>query len=397
MKLTAQGLAKHRWPDQADCIVFDDDIAGFGLRRREGRQSWIFQYAIGTGAARITRRIKIGDYPALSPVKAREEAQDLHAKVHLHGDPAIERRKNRIEAGNTFGKLVEQYLAFKQTEVRARSFVEIKRHLDLNAKPLHGLPLTSLDQAAIARTLNAVAQRGAVEANRTRASLSAMFVWAMGEGLAAANPVINTNRREEKTRDRVLSDAELRTVWRALGDNDYGIIVKLLMLTGQRANEIAGLRWSEIDIDQGLIYLPATRTKNGNAHDIPMADTVRSLLKSRRKDVGRDLLFGYRNGPYNGWAKAKLALDQRTGALKHWTIHDIRRSVATGMADIGIQPHIIEAVLNHVSGHKGCIAGIYNRATYAKEKAEALARWGAHIAAVVNQSPGKVVGLRGRR
>jgi integrase len=383
MKLTAQALARYKWPGKADHIIFDDDIPGFGLRSREGRRSWVFQYAIGSGAGKITRRIKIGDYPALSPGKAREEAQDLHAKVHLHGDPAVERRKNRIEAGNTFAVLVARYLKHKQTQVRPRSFVEIKRHLDLNAKPLHNLPLASVDQVAIARTLNAVAQRGAIEANRTRASLSAMFAWAMGEGLATANPVINTNRREEKARDRVLSDAELRTVWRALNDDDYGIIVKLLILTGQRANEIAGLRWSEVDIDQGLISLPAARTKNDNAHDIPMADTVRSLLKSRRKDGDRDLLFGYRNGPYNGWAKAKLALDARTGALKHWTIHDLRRTAATGMADIGIPPHIIEAVLNHVSGHKGGIAGIYNRATYAKEKAEALARWDEHVASII--------------
>jgi hypothetical protein len=106
MKLTAQVLAKFQWPDKPDHIVFDDDIAGFGLRRREGRQSWVFQYAIGAGGARVTRRIKIGDYPALSPGKAREEAQDLHAKVHLHGDPAVERRKNRVEAGKTVGRLV---------------------------------------------------------------------------------------------------------------------------------------------------------------------------------------------------------------------------------------------------------------------------------------------------
>jgi integrase len=383
MKLTAQALAKFRWPDKPDHIVFDDDIAGFGLRSREGRRSWVFQYAIGVGAAKVTRRIKIGDYPALSPGRAREEAQDLHAKVHLHGDPAIERRKTRIEAGNTFGKLVEQYLEFKRGQVRPRSFVEVKRHLDLNAKPLHNLPLVSVEQAAIARTLNAAAQRGAVEANRTRASLSALFVWAMGEGLATANPVINTNRREEKARDRVLSDTELRTVWRALNDDDYGIIVKLLILTGQRAKEIAWLRWSEVVGAYDHIELPSERTKNGNAHDIPIARTVRAILEGRPKIDDRDFIFGYRNGPFNGWAKAKLALDARTGPMKPWTLHDLRRSVATGMADIGVQPHIIEAVLNHVSGHKGGIAGIYNRATYAKEKAEALARWDEHVRTLI--------------
>jgi integrase len=397
MKLTAQALAKYRWPDKSDHIVFDEGIAGFGLRKRDGRHSWLFQYAIGGGAERITRRIKIGDYPALSPAKAREEAEDLHAKVHLHGDPAIERRKNRIEAGKTFGKLVEQYLEFKEGQLRPRSFTEVKRHLEVNAKPLHSLPLVSVDQAAIAARLNAVAKCGAIAANRARASLSAMFVWAMGEGLAASNPVINTNRREEKTRDRVLSDAELRTVWEALEDDDYGVVVKLLMLTGQRANEIAGLRWSEVDFRSGLISLPGERTKNGRHHDIAMADTVRSRLRARRKGDGeRDLIFGRSDGPFSGWSKAKAALDERTGPLKHWTIHDLRRSVATGMADIGIQPHVIEAVLNHVSGHKGGIAGIYNRAQYASEKAQALAQWDEHLAGVIAGRKSKVVPMRAR-
>jgi integrase len=377
MKLTAKALASHKAPNKTDHIVFDDEIAGFGLRFRDGRQSWVFQYAIGAGADRITRRIKIGDYPALSPARAREEAEDLHAKVHLHGDPAIERRKNRIEAGNTFGKLVEQYLQFKQRELRPRSFEEVQRHLEVNAKQLHDLPLASIDQSVIARRLTAIAADGAVAANRTRASLSAMFAWAMGEGLAAVNPVANTNRREEKPRDRVLSDAELRTIWQSLEDDDYGTIVKILMLTGQRKGEIAGLRWSEIG--NGMIILPAERTKNGKPHEVPITPTVGSLLDSRNKADGRDLIFGRGDGPYSGWSKAKAALDVRAGSLKHWTLHDLRRTAATGMAGIGIHPHIIEAVLNHVSGHKGGIAGIYNRAQYAAEKAQALAQWDEHV------------------
>jgi integrase len=396
MKLTAKALANHKAPDKSDYIVFDDEIAGFGLRHRDGRQSWIFQYAIGAGAGRITRRIKIGDYPALSPAKAREQAEDLHAKVHLHGDPAIERRKSRIEAGNTFGKLVQQYLEFKSDQLRPRSFAEVRRHLEVNAKPLHSLPLASVDQAAIASRLNALAKNGAISANRTRASLSAMFAWAMGEGLAVGNPVANTNRREEKTRDRVLSDAELRTIWRSLEDDDYGIIVKLLMLTGQRASEIAGLRWSEMDFRQGLISLPAERTKNARPHDIPIAEMVRVLLESRVRG-DRDLIFGRGDGPFSGWSKAKAALDARSGPIQHWTIHDLRRTVATGMAGIGIQPHVIEAVLNHVSGHKGGIAGIYNRAQYSAEKAQALARWDEHVRSIVEKSPAKIVKLRGQR
>jgi integrase len=394
MKLTAKALATHKASNKSDYIVFDDEIAGFGLRFRDGRNSWVFQYAIGAGAERITRRIKIGDYPALSPARAREEAEDLHAKVHLHGDPAIERRKNRIEAGKTFEKLVQQYLDFKKDELRPRSFAEVKRHLEVNAKPLHSLPLVSVDQAVIAARLNTVAKNGAVAANRTRASLSAMFVWAMGEGLATANPVINTNRREEKTRDRVLSDAELRAIWHSLEDDDYGTIVKILILTGQRVNEIAGLRWSEIG--ESTITLAAERTKNARPHEISITATVGSLLESRDKVDGRDLIFGRGDGPFSGWSKAKAALDARASALKHWTLHDLRRTAATGMAGIGIQPHVIEAVLNHVSGHKGGIAGIYNRAQYSAEKAQALARWDEHVGAVVHQRRRVITPMQGR-
>jgi integrase len=224
----------------------------------------------------------------------------------------------------------------------------------------------------------------------------------MREGFALANPVANTNKRDEKPRDRVLVDKELRAVWLAAGDNQYGIIVKLLMLTGQRANEIAGLRWSEIDFDRDVISLPGSRTKNGRPHEIPMGRQVQELLAARSQVDGRDLVFGKGEGPFSGFSRCKEVLDgdvaERIGApLPDWHLHDIRRSVATGMANLGVQPHVIEAVLNHVSGHRSGIAGIYNRATYAKEKAEALARWDAHIAAVVKETPSKVVGLRGRQ
>jgi len=117
MRLTAKELASYKWPQRDDHIIFDDDIAGFGLRSRGGRRSWVFQYAIGSGRDRVTRRLKIGDYPALSPVKARQEAEDLHAKVHLHGDPAIERRRNRDDAHRTFGRLVDRYLDFRRGTV----------------------------------------------------------------------------------------------------------------------------------------------------------------------------------------------------------------------------------------------------------------------------------------
>jgi integrase len=397
VKLSAKELAAYSWPEHRnDCIVFDDEIAGFGLRRREGKCSWVFQYKIGSGREGVTRRIKIGDYPALSPVKARKEAEDLHAKVHLHGDPALERRRNRADARHTFGRLVDRYLDYKQPEMRTRSFHEIRRHLFVHAKPLHAVSLAAVDQAAIARLLTTVAKNGPVAANRTRASLSAMFAWAMGEGMATFNPVVSTNKREEKSRDRVLSDAELATVWHTLSDNNFGAIIKILMLTGQRLGEIAGLRWTEIDFGRELISLPSERTKNKRPHDIPMGRSVKEILQAHPRRDEREFVFAQRRGSASGgWGPLKRALDER-GDLPHWTIHDIRRSVATGMADIGIQPHIIEAVLNHVGGHKAGVAGIYNRATYAQEKVLALARWDEHIRSIVEKRESKVVGI-GRR
>ena len=400
MKLTASKIANHSPLAKPDYILFDELVPGFGLRIRGTARTWIFQYPIGTQAHRITRRYKIGNFAAMEPAKARKIAEDLHAKAHLGEDPAAQKRQNRSQASDTFGKLVQAYLAFKEAELRGGSYDQVKRHLEVNAKSLHALPLSSIDRLIIGDRLNAVAKAsGAVTANRTRASLSAMFAWAMGEGRAAANPVTNTNKRKENSRERVLANDELRTVWLAAEDDHHGTIVKLLMMTGQRRGEIAGLRWSEIDLDRNLILLPGERTKNGKPHELPITDTVRNIIKSQPKTDGRDFIFGYGERAFSGWSRAKETLDEAIAksagnVLPRWTLHDVRRSVATGMADIGIAPHIIEAVLNHVSGHKGGVAGIYNRAIYTAEKAQALARWDEHLSALVSGQTSSITPLK---
>jgi integrase len=178
------------------------------------------------------------------------------------------------------------------------------------------------------------------------------------------------------------------------------------MLTGQRREEIGGLRWSEIDFDRGVIVFPSARTKNKRDHEIPMSGAVRGILEPLDRRVGRDLIFGTGRGPFSGWSKAKEILDAklleaRTKAhgkkakpLPAWRVHDIRRSVATHMAENGVQPHVIEAVLNHVSGHKAGVAGIYNRAMYAAEKAAALALWADILASIVSGSASVVMPIR---
>jgi integrase len=260
-------------------------------------------------------------------------------------------------------------------------------------------------RADIASCLAAVRKNsGAVTANRVRTSLSTFFSWVMGEGLREDNPVIGTNRNEEKSRDRVLPPSELRLIWNNLEDDDYGAIIKLSMLTGQRAGEIAGLQRPEVDSEKDLISLPGDRTKNHRPHTVPMSAPARAIIAARPERVGpdgklRELLFGLGEGPFSGWSNCKERLDERIAKaagkpLAHWTPHDLRRSFTTHAAELGIiQPHIIEAILNHVSGHRGGVAGIYNRATYEPEKRTGLAKWAEQLLAWVEGRDSNIVAL----
>jgi integrase len=378
MRLTAATVSNLRLDGGVtDRIIFDDDVPGFGIRVRSGgARTWIFQYKIGGK----TRRLVLGQVSAIKLAKARDIAGELHARVRLGGDPASEKRQKVQRALDTFGSLAERFL--EQYHARVRTKYEVSRHLRKYAVSLHPMPVDAITLRDVADLLGKVAKTsGAVTANRVRATLSTCFSWAMREGLANSNPIANTNKREEQPRDRILSTDELQRIWNAAGDRDYGTIVKLLILTGQRRSEIADLRWSEVDLEHRTLNLPAERTKNKRPHVIPLTPTAGTLLEERYRagDAARQdgAVFDF-----TAWAYSKDLLDKRSG-VTGWVIHDLHRSVATGMADIGIQPHIIEAVLNHVSGQKGGIAGIYNRAQYATEKAQALARWDEHLALAV--------------
>jgi integrase len=352
----------------ADKIIFDDDVPGFGVRvRASGARTWIFQYKIGGR----TGRLVLGQVSVIKLAKARDIAGELHAKVRLGGDPASEKREKVQRALNTFGTLAERFL--DQYARRPRTRYEVSRHLRKYAASLHLAPVDSITLHHCAALLAKIDKAsGGVTANRVRATLSTVFSWAMREGLATSNPIANTNKREEGSRDRVLSADELRRIWNA-AEGTYGTIIKLLNLTGQRRSEISGLRWSEVGAD--TINLPGDRTKNKRPHVVPLAPTAWGLLAETPRTG--DAVF-----EFTAWAYSKDILDGRSG-VTGWTVHDIRRTVATGMADIGVQPHIIEAVLNHVSGHKGGVAGIYNRSSYAAAKAAALARWDEHVASIV--------------
>jgi integrase len=390
MRLTATEIRRLSLQgDTAEVIVFDDAVPGFGIRLRAGgSRTFVFQYKVGAKQRRLT----LGPVTALDLGKARDAAKDMYAKVRLGGDPAGEKAQARLKAHEAFEAVVtDQYLPHKQRELRPQPFKDVERHLLRYAKPLHRLHLETISRRDIASCLASVRVNvGRIAANRARTSLSALFSWAMSEGLVESNPVVGTLRVEEKSRERVLDPDELRLIWNALPDSDFGRIMKLLALTGARAGEIAGLRREELR--DGTILLPGSRTKNGREHLIPLSEAARAILTAalaRHDEETRRLVFGRRVGPFSGWSKCKLALDQRiTEAagkpLAPWRVHDLRRSFATHAAGIGIQPHIIEACLNHVSGHKGGVAGIYNRSTYEPEKRTALDTWAAHLLAITS-------------
>jgi integrase len=380
---------------QTDRVWWDEDISGFGIRVRDGgSRTWIYRYRIGSKQ----RSVILGSATAVPLAVARKNASGLAARIRLGEDPALDRDNARLEADNTFGVLAQQYLETRKAEWRPVTYTEIKRHLTKYAKSLHRVPIAAVSQRNIANLLNAIAKdAGDVTANRVRGSLCALFGWAMREGirLPEGNVAALTNKREEKSRDRVLSNNELRTIWSACLDDDYGAILKLLTLTGQRAGEIAELRWDEVGDEQ--IWLPANRTKNGRAHTIPLTEPVKMILSRFNRD-GRTCVFGRVDTGFNGWHNCKQALNARIAAagkpLAEWKPHDLRRTAATGMAELGVQPHIVEAVLNHVSGHKGGVAGIYNRATYDKEKREALNLWAEHVMPTVEGRAATVVSLK---
>ncbi|MET4493528.1 site-specific integrase [Bradyrhizobium sp. LA7.1] len=215
----------------------------------------------------------------------------------------------------------------------------------------------------------------------------------------AQTPCAGVHRPETpKARDRVLSDAEILEFWTAVDAEPtvFAAPLKLLLLTGCRLNEVSGLRLAELSGDQRVWIIPKERTKNRRAHTVPLSRLAQKILRSALDEgFSSSLAFSTTGAaPVSGWSKVKARLDTRMNVAP-WRLHDLRRTAATGMAEIGVQPHIIEAVLNHVSGARAGVAGVYNRALYSTEKAEALEKWAQYIERAV-QGSAKVVSLTRR-
>jgi integrase len=396
MRLDAKTVASLDLGGKSDVIYFDDKLTGFGYRLRLGAngkllRSWIVQYRRGPA----TRRMNLGPADVISAAQAREAAEKVVAEVWRGGDPQSERHERRDKDSLTFRSVVQEYLQAKHDEVRPATRRVVTLYLTgPYFKPLHGMPIDQITKHEVAVQLLTIARKHSkVTAAAARAALHALFLWATSMELCEHNPVVGTVRpKPAPARSRVLTDPELVAVWKACSElGDFGKIVRLLILMPNRRTEIGGMRHSEFAPDLSSWTLPEARSKNGHEHTLPLLETARGIIASIPTRTGRDQLFGERSDVgFNDWHADKCLLDEKSG-VTGWTIHDIRRSVATKMADIGIEPHIIEEILNHRSGHKAGPAGIYNRSSYERQVRAALAQWEDHVHSLTEGGEPKLV------
>ncbi|WP_159717730.1 tyrosine-type recombinase/integrase [Geminicoccus flavidas] len=394
-----------------ELFVADEGCRGLYVRLQGTKRTWVVRY--DSGGRR--RKVVVADVPAMTLREARAEATRLIAKVRDGGDPLSERAaKASAPKKLLLGDLIARFIAnYAEKHQRPKTLVETRRSLDVHMQPLHDRPAEEIGRRELAeRFQELVETSGPVMANRVRAATSTLYSWAMRQGLCEANPTIGTaSPGAETKRDRVLSIDELRHVWQALegGNPDFRDITRLLILLGQRKNEVAGMAWSELDLNRALWVLPAARTKNGLAHEVPLPSQVMRLLQKRvaDRDPKRDLVFGRRAGPFSGWTVAKAALDRRLGvlhaekrlgrrlrddekpdpsdSLAGWTLHDLRRSFVTHLNEIDVDPGTVELIVNHVSGHRGGISAVYNHSKRRPQKKAALQLWADHIDSIVAQ------------
>jgi integrase len=400
VRLTAAAVDRFRPPETGQVEYFDTHLPAFGLRvSYSGTKAWFVTTRVDGRLTRIT----LGRHPALSLADAREKARGIIEQAKAGKDPrqieAEARLQRERERRTTFGGVAELFMErHVKRNLRPNTAREYRRILQgSDAKDWQSRPISSLTKADILDLLHRMEARGSpAAANRALAYLSKFFNWCIEQDHLTASPAARVRALTTlRSRERVLTPEELGWIWRGLDgwDSPFAALFKILLLTGQRRGEVGGMRWDELrdlGADRAIWELPASRTKNRQVHLVPLAPEVQSIL-SGLPQIG-PLVFTSRSArSISGFSKAKATLDQtvielRTEAghapLSSWTLHDLRRSMVTMMNErLGIAPHVVEAVVNHISGpSKRGVAGVYNRAIYLEERRRALQQWAAYVA-----------------
>ena len=408
--LTAIEVAAEKPGDKRREIP-DGKIGGLYLVvQPSGAKSWAFRYR----SAGQPKKLTIGAFPAIDLAAARKAAVHAMSSVAQGEDPASQKRETREavkakrqEEKHTVRKVVDSFIArHVEPNTRPSSAAEVKRLLKVEAVPFWGdRAISSITRADIHARLDQLVDRGAaVMANRFLGAFRKMCGWALERGIIDRNPCEGIKPpTAENSRDRILTDDELREVWHAAGALDwpFGPIVRLLILTGQRRGEVTDMRWSEVDIEKRTWTIPKERVKNGVEHVVALSTQAVEILETLPTIKARSgLVFTMTTvTAVSGHSRAKRRLDalvekQRknddteAAPMPSWVLHDLRRTVASGMARLGINLPVIEKVLNHVSGSFGGIVAVYQRHSFDAEKRTALEAWGRHVEAVVNEKVG---------
>jgi integrase len=398
MKLTKDAVtALSLPPGKSDYFEWDEALPGFAVRLRGQAKTWVVQYRIGAQQ----RRESLGDVRKVTLEDARKIARQRFAQVELGVDPAAERSRARA-ATLTLAVVSNRYLEAKKDVMRPNTYKAAERYFRVHWKSLHARPIEGAGKIGradvAARLQELIKQHGRTSAARARDYLSALYAWSMKEGLCEANPVLATNdpTAGRLPRDRVLSDQEIQIIWNACQDDNFGRIVKLLLLTGCRREEIGALKFDELSLDTGVLTIPGSRTKNHRTLELTLPQIAIDLLQSTPQLAGQQYVFATRGrGPFSAWSSAKLQLDSRiilaTGqSLPAWTLHDLRRTMRSGLGRLGIPPHVAELAINHA---KGGVEAIYDRYRYSGEIARALALWADHVRSI-GGGERKIVPLR---
>lgn len=328
-------------------------------------------------------RIKIGRYPILTLAEARDRARVLLRDAQLG---RLGKDRLQPERLPTLRDIAPQFIEL-YAKKRNKDWKETESVLKKFAA-LDGKYLRDIKRPEVVRILDEVAARTPVRANRALAALKKLMSWCVDRGTIEFNPLSGLKPpTKEVPRDRVLSDKELISCW-LTAENEgtpFAQFVKLLILTGQRRGEVAGMRWSEVDFERGIWTIPAMRAKNATVHTVPLAPLALDTLKSMPRFLNSDLVFTT-NGqtPVSGFGRLKDRLDKGV-TVSDWRVHDIRRTAATNLAIMGVQPHVIEAVLNHKSGIVSGVAAVYNRHAYFAEKQTALKMWSERVGVLIAQ------------
>jgi integrase len=396
--LTQLAVDRFKPPANGREIHWDALLPGFGLRiTANGARSWIAMYRVAGKSVMQT----IGSQSAIPKVDdARKLAREAILVARTGVNPVEIRRAEEAEQDRTFKVVADRYLREHADRHLGTAWNrEVRRILARDVIPCWGdRPIRDIARSDVNALLDKKAVDAPVQANRELAAVSGLFGWAASHDLADANPAAGVRRRAKETpRDRILDDNEIVRFWASCEALawPFGPMFQLLLLTAQRRDEVGGMRWSELDLERREWMLPRERAKNGRAHVIHLSAPAIEIIAGLPR-FESDIVFLGATGvtPASGFSRAKERLDMLMGDPPAWILHDLRRSAASGMARLGVGPHVVDKILAHSGGTIRGVAAVYNRFEYLPERAAALDAWGRFIESLVRPSPTNVVALR---